>query len=230
MKKQRTINSSHGLAVAGATLFLAAANGHAQQFANNEYVKNIYVGINSGVSFQQKMAMGSSFNGSPGNITFNAGWSLGGNIGYRFSDFFAAELDTGVIWNSISQIGNQGLSSVGSAHIAEIPVLPNLVFTYPMGHFKPYAGIGLGPALGVFYGSNIPGAGGSSNATYHDTDLTFAYQVEVGLKYSVSDNIDLGLGYKFVGTSSHSWSDNGIDLNTDGTKAHVLEASFTWRF
>lgn len=208
---------------------LAAANGHAQQFTDNEYVKNVYVGMDSGVSFQRSMSMDSSFNGSPGNIVFNAGWSLTGNIGYRFSDFFAAELDTGVIWNSISQVGNQGLSGIGSAHLAEIPVLPTFVFTYPVGHFKPYAGIGLGPAVGVFYGSNIPGSA-SSNSTYHDTDLTFAYQVEVGLKYSVSDNIDLGLGYKFVGTSTHSWTDNGIDLNAGGTKAHVLEASFTWRF
>jgi opacity protein-like surface antigen len=190
MKKQRTINGSHGLAAAGATLLLAAANGHAQQFTDNEFVKNVYVGMDSGFAFQRNMAMDSSFNGSPGNITFNVGWTLNGNIGYRFSDYFAAELDTGVIWNSINKVGDQNLSGVASAHLAEIPVLPNLVFT----------------------------------------DLTFAYQVEAGLKYSLSDNIDVGLGYKFVGTSTHSWTDNGINLNTAGTAAHILEASFTWRF
>jgi opacity protein-like surface antigen len=229
MKKQRTINGSHGLAAAGATLLLAAANGHAQQFTDNEFVKNVYVGMDSGFAFQRNMAMDSSFNGSPGNITFNVGWTLNGNIGYRFSDYFAAELDTGVIWNSINKVGDQNLSGVASAHLAEIPVLPNLVFTYPVGHFKPYAGFGFGPALGMFYSSNIPGSA-SSNSSYHDTDLTFAYQVEAGLKYSLSDNIDVGLGYKFVGTSTHSWTDNGINLNTAGTAAHILEASFTWRF
>ena len=129
------------------------------QFANNEYVKNIYVGINNVHFFQQKMAMGSSFNGSPGNITFNGGWIMGGNIGYRFSDFFAAELDTGVIWNFISQIGNQGLSSIDSSTYGRNSRVAKFGFHLSDGSFQaalPH-GIGLGPALGVFMAQTFRG-------------------------------------------------------------------------
>jgi outer membrane protein W len=210
----------YGVAAVGASLLLGAVNGHTQS------TDNIFCGLDAGGAFQDQVGIHSGFNGVTGDMKFSPGWAVGGDVGYNFSRFISADLNCGVIWNDISELGDQSLTGVASAHLVEIPILANAIFTYPIGHFKPYLGAGLGMAFGRFDSSNIPGA----DPNFHDTDDTFAYQGEIGLKYSLSQNIELGLAYRFVGTSSHSWTDSGISLNTDGTMAHLLEATFTWRF
>jgi opacity protein-like surface antigen len=218
--KQSIGRNPYGLAAAGATLLLATANVHAQS------ASNVFLDFNGGGAFQQDVSVQSGFNGVPGHMQFAPGWCLTGDAGYSFSRLFSADLESGVVWNDISSLDGQSLAGIASAHLAEIPVLANGVFTYPLGHFKPYLGAGLGLAVGVFESSNIPGSGPS----FSDTDLTFAYQFQVGLKYSLNQNMELGLSYRFFGTSGHSWTDNGISLNTDGTMTHLIEATFTWRF
>jgi opacity protein-like surface antigen len=231
MKKEKTINSSYGLAAAGATLLFAAASGRAQAQGNfPPFVDNVYVGIDSGASLQQDIDVKDGFNGSGGQIKFQTGWTLGATMGYSISKYFSAELNSGVVWNNISTVGNQSLNGVGWARLAEVPVVVSGVFTYPLGDFKPYLGAGLGAAMGIFDSSGIPGSGTSPNPTYRDADVTFAYQVQLGFKYSLAKNLDLGLAYRFIGTSDHSWSDNSIQLNTSGTKTHLIEGTFTWRF
>lgn len=220
LNKQATVSGSYGLA-AGATLLLAATSGHAQPSAGN-----FFLGVDAGVAFQQEVTVHSGFDGLPGDLKFAPGWSLDGDIGYSVSQFFSVDIDCGVMRNKITTIGDQPLANIGSAHLAEIPMLLNGVFTYPLGHFKPYVGGGLGGAMGIFGSSNIPGSG----PDFHDTDGTFAYQAEIGLKYSLGQNVELGLAYRFVGTSRHSWTDNGITLNTNGTMSHLIEATFTWQF
>jgi OmpA-OmpF porin, OOP family len=219
LKKQTRVSGPFGL-VSAAALLLAATNGRAQ------YINNFFLGVNAGGAFQQQVAIQNGFNGLPGDLKFSPGWTVDGDVGYSFSRFLSADLDCGIIWNNITTVGDQPLAGVGSAHLAEIPLLVDGVFTYPLGHFKPYLGAGLGSAVGIFDSSNIPGSGPS----FSDTDVTFAYQAEAGLKYSLSHNIELGLAYRFVGTSRHSWTDNGINLSTDGTMTHLIEATFTWKF
>ena len=226
MKKRKLINSSHGIAAAGATLFLTAAHGHAQ-FANN-----FYIGADAGGSFQQSVSImdNTGFGGSGGDIKFQTGWNTGGYVGYKFCDYFSAQLDSGIVWNNLTVIGNQTLSGVAAAHLEEVPLLVNGIFTFPLGNFKPYAGVGVGTVFGILNGDNIPGSGPPPNPTYHDTDATFAYQVQVGLGYAVTKHIDLAVAYKFMGTTDHNWNDNNISLKTSGTMTHMLEASVTWRF
>lgn len=220
LNKQKIASGPYGLAAAGATLLLAATKGHAQS------ADNVFLSIGAGGAFQQDVAIQSGFNGVPGHIQFAPGWCITGEAGYSFSRLFSADVESGLIWNSITTVGDQSLAGIASAHLSEIPVLANGFFTYPVGHFKPYVGAGLGLAVGVFDSSNIPGTA----STFNDTDVTFAYQFQAGLKYSLSQNLELGLSYKFLGTTRHGWTDSGISLNTDGTMTHLLEANLTWRF
>ena len=223
------MKNSHKLTTAGALVLLAATSGHAQS------ADKFYVNVDGGVAFQSDVAIkgGTGFVGPGGDIKFDTGFRAGAELGYKLNRSFALELETGVIVNSINQVGIQKLSDVSaSAQLDEIPLLLNCVYSFPLkGHFKPYIGVGAGMMIGIFDGSKIPGSyfPGQSQS-YNDTEYVFAYQAEAGLKYSVSKHIDLGLAYKFVGTTDYSWSANSINLKTDGTMTHSIEATITWRF
>lgn len=224
VKKHKKIGAASGLTAAGTTLLLAAVNGHAQS------LDNLYATIDAGASLQQNVSIldGTGFSGSGGDIKFQTGWRVGADVGYRFCDYLSAEFVSGLIWNNITTIGHQDLAGVASAHLEEVPLLANGVFTYPLGNFKPYVGLGLGAVVGIFHGSDFQNLGGPPN--YNDTDVTFAYQAEIGMNYSVCKNVEVGLAYRFVGTSNHQWDNESILIKTDGTMIHTIEATFTWRF
>jgi opacity protein-like surface antigen len=216
-----------GLSAAMAISLAAAANGHAA------VIDNFYSELDAGAAFQENMATkeGTGFGGPSANVKFDTGWRVDAGVGYVFCPYFSAEFDSGVIWNSINTVGIQPLSPVGaSAHLAQVPLLVNGVFTCPLGDFHPYVGLGIGGVIGIFESSSIPLSGPGANPGYGDTDFTFGYQFEAGLKYSVSQRADLGLAYKFLGTTEHQWRDNNIDLKTDGTLSHGVMATFTWHF
>ena len=213
----------------GATLLLAAASGHAQ------FADKLYFDVDGGGAFQQDIAIknGTGFGNPPGNVKFDTGWRAGADVGYNFCKYFAAEVESGVIWNDINMGSSPALSAIPSAkaHLEEVPLLVNGIYKFPLeGSFKPYVGVGVGGVFGIFDSSNIPGSGPGAAPTYRDTDCVFAYQAEAGFKYSVSTHMDLGVAYKFVGTTDHNWHDNNITLKTDGTMTHTILATFTWRF
>lgn len=221
---------SNKMAIVGATLTLAAASGHAQ------LADKFYIGVDGGGAFQQDISIKNNTGFAPGgNIQFDTGFRAGLDLGYNVCDSFAVELETGLIKNDINQVGVQSLSSFSNgseAELDEIPLLVNLIYKFPLkSSFKPYIGVGVGGMAGIFKSSNIQNSfflGG--NPTYKDTDYTFAYQAEAGFKYWLNQNIAFGVAYKFVGTTEHTWNDNSITLQTDGTMTQSIEATFTWRF
>ena len=77
---------------------------------------------------------------------------------------------------------------------------------------------------------NVPLFGFSSNSSYSSTDFTFAYQATAGLKYAINETMEVGIAYKFIGTTDHSWSANNVNFDTDGTMTHAILANFTWKF
>jgi OmpA-OmpF porin, OOP family len=194
------------LSVAGSTLLIAAANADAQ---TNKW----YLDAAGGVAIQQDV----NIKNSGGKVDFNPGFRSGLAVGYNFCDSFSAEFETGVIGNSI--IG-------ASADIYEIPMLANVIYKIPThSAWTPYFGVGAGGAATMLRSSNVP-LGFPKDAT----DLTFAFQGTAGLKYALGKNMELGVAYKFLGTTDHSWSQNGVTFKTDGTMTHSIVATFTWSF
>lgn len=209
-------------------LALAVATSHAQP------ADKFYVAADGGAAFQEQTSIrnGNSF-ASGGDVKFNTGFRSGLVLGYNWCRSFATELDASVVHNSINTIGGDNLSAFGArADLTEIPLLANAIYTVPIkGPWKPYIGFGLGAAISRFDSANIPlsyYSGGDPH--YRDTDVPFAYQAVVGVKYSVLKSVDLGIAYKFIGTTGHSWNDNNITFQTEGTMTHSILATVTWRF
>ena len=193
----------------------------------NAVPSKMYVSGDVGVAWQQNV----NAHGN-GMVNFDTGVRGDVTFGYNFCEHFAAELETGVIANSINSIAGNTLSSFGaSADIYEIPVLVNAIYKLPLkGGWTHFVGIGVGGTATYLTAQNVPLFGFGSNSSYNSTDFTFAYQAEAGFKYAISENIDLGFAYKFTGTPDHNWSDNGVTFKTDGTMAHAVLATFTWKF
>jgi opacity protein-like surface antigen len=223
----------HKLTLSGVAV-LAAVSSQAQ---STNSTSRFFATMDGGVAWQQdaRIRDNSAFLLGTGNVKFDTGFRAGATFGYNLSDTFAIALEAGVIQNDITEVGGgQKLSSFpgGRATLDQIPVLLNGVYTLPLkGAFKPYVGLGLGTVIGVFDSAHIPGSSSAiGNEKFNSTDFTVAGQVELGCKYELTKNIDLGLAYKFVATTDHDWSDNNIHLKTDGSMTHAIEATFNWRF
>ncbi len=213
------------LAIAG-TLSLAATANCAEQASKT------YLNLDFGISLQQTVNGKDNTGADIGKVEFDPGFRGDVVFGYKLSDSFAVELETGVLANSITSIAGNQLSDFGAtADIYQIPLLVNVVYQIPLKcALKPYVGVGVGGAATILQGESVPLFGFTSNSSYSDVDFTFAYQAVAGFKYAINKNIDIGIAYKFIGTTEHQWSDAGVVFNADGTMAHTIVASFVWKF
>lgn len=185
-----------------------------------DFTNRVYVTADVGPAFQQNINIAGG-----SKIDFNTGVRGDVSFGYACKPWLATEFATGVIWNSVDTIGGVAPSSYGgSMDLYQIPLMGNLVLTAPnLGRFRPYVGGGLGCVIGKLDFNSPLG-------NIHDTDHTFAYQAFAGLNYQISERVVVGLGYKYITTRDHGWTQNGVTLDTEGTSTHSVTCSLTWFF
>lgn len=103
--------------------------------------------------------------------------------GFLLNRFIGVELETGVIWNELDESFDW---------LMQVPLLANLVLRYECkGGFAAYVGAGGGGAVVI------------ANATFPDdvSDATIvpAWQAMAGVSYNFSENLAVGLVYKYMG-------------------------------
>ena len=187
--------------------------------ADND-ANRFYVGADVGPAFAEDV------NISAGDeIKFNPGVRGDVNLGYHFTPWIASEFGMGVVWNSVDSIGGVKMSSYGgSMDLYQIPLMGNVVLTAPdLGRFRPYVGGGIGCVFGKLDFNSPLG-------DIHDTDHTFSYQALAGLNYQITEHCEVGLGYRYLCTFNHAWTESGVTLDTGGTATHSVICSLTWKF
>lgn len=98
----------------------------------------------------------------------------------------------------------------------QVPVLANFLYTFPLeSKFKPFVGVGAG---GVFV---MVDTGDDS-----ESDFVFAYQAMAGCSYAIRENFDVGISYKFLGTSSPEFG----GVKTSDIFTHSILAQLNYRF
>ena len=213
------------LAAGGSLLLLAGTN--QAQSASHWYVNG---GV--GGAFADNETISASAFGNNGDVKFNPGVRGDLEIGRQLKPDWAVELETGVIWNGVKSIAGNTPNEGASADMYQVPFLGKLVYKPFHGAFQPYLSAGCGGVESIFSMSSV--SSGSSLGLYAPgftaSDVSFAYQVEAGVRFPVANNWDLGLAYKFLGTTEHSWTDHGVNLSTDSGCTHSIEASLTWHF
>lgn len=208
--------------------------------------KDFYVGILGGYALPQ------SVNADPNNgrddnavnIPVNNGYLIGVKGGWTprlAGGYFATELEYNHVRydadnNNTYPQKNPAYTDSLDATFASNNFFLNFILRYPDTIFHPY--IGIGPGWSWF------NAGSCTQKTYkngvYDSSLTldsqssnqFIYQILVGIDVDVTDNIGVGLGYKFSqvkpsfngGDPNRSWND---DLNA---KNHVITIGVKYSF
>lgn len=167
-------------------------------------------------------------------VKFDPGVRLGFKGGYRVTDWFAVEGETGIIDNNIKSISGANID--GNASFANIPFLLNARFELPHGKcpITPYFGGGAGGAASVFnieHHIDLNGVRlrGSDSAT------VFAYQAFAGLRYALNDQMGIAVEYHYFATTGPTWSADALSTASDhmrflGVQSHMASVAFNYRF
>lgn len=186
-----------------------------------------YVGMDAGVAIQDDITVNNSL-GESEEVAFDPGVRFDGQLGYCITKNWAAELDVGVIVSQVNRSIVLGAESM-NVDLIQVPMVVNVIYSFPIGRgFSAYVGGGGG---GIFSEYNNE-FGGST-----PSDEAFAYQALAGIRYAMSAQWEIGLGYKFLGTSRHDIGEGvGFDgytpttYKSDGTMTHAAMATLTYRF
>lgn len=181
---------------------------------------DIYVQAQGGAVYMQDLQVNV---GTHEEFKFNTGARADLVVGYKFSRHWSTELDCGVIWNSFDKYGDYSFAA-SKADIYQIPIMVNYLYRLPIkGRFEGFVGVGIGAVVTVFHIND-------GGLNFQDSDVTFGGQGMAGVNYHLSHEVDLSLAYKFLGTTSHKWSDQGYYTQTDGALSHSLMLAVSFRY
>ncbi len=172
-----------------------------------------YLGLDAGLALQQDMTIKDT---GGGKLSFDPGIRLDVSGGVHLSESWRAEVELGFIYNPVSSVSGQSLGG-DNPHYFQVPIMANVIYSLPLhGPITAYVGAGVGGVGGVLWTSLL----GSEDS------FTFGCQGILGAKYALSNDLDVGLAYKLLGTFDH---DLGA-AEVDGTLLHSILATFTFKF
>lgn len=187
-------------------------------------------------------------------------WTI--EAGLELTDYLAVEVQTGYFRNSIESIsGGQFVAPPfnpipivgGSGRFEQVPILANVLFRVPL--IEQESGLGtmrleLGGGIGAIQASGRMTAEAGPDPTaaldgltmsFDGSDWVFGYQGTVALRWDLSPNVDIGIRYRFMGTTdvnfgaiSYNVDPTGFlptgDMETDHVFTNAIQASVGIRF
>lgn len=172
---------------------------------------------------------------APGSVVkFDPGVRFAFAGGYRVTDWFAGEFESGVMANNIRSI--TGASLVDDAFFSNVPLLLNARFECPPTKcpVTPYLGGGLGLSVSAIDADRID-IGGTTMEGNMSTAV-FAYQAFAGIRYRLNDRMGLSLEYHYFATTDSSWEADITSgtfsrrMKMAGTQTHTATIAFDYRF
>src|SRR5690242_1721533 len=171
-----------------------------------------YVGVDGGVLFPHRQNVNGSIdfvnplavdfqNSRVGRVNFHTGYDVDLNAGYDFG-MFRVEGELGykhaTVKNSLGSAPFVTALSGGSGQVftANDVITANKVSALS-GMINGLVDIGSGTGISGFGGA---GFGRARVKEFHDSDSAWAWQVLAGVRMPVSDNIDVGLKYRYFHT------------------------------
>jgi opacity protein-like surface antigen len=159
------------------------------------------------------------------DVTTDAGYALGIAVGTKVFDALRVEVELSGTSTGISDVYTEfnGDYPDFDGSVSALYLLGNAWFDLDVGGgFTPYLGGGVGLAsVSVDFNDwswNVDGTG-------------FAYQLGAGVKFDVSDNLAIDLGYRFKSVPGLTVEDSGGDELTDiDLTSHVIQAGLTFSF
>jgi opacity protein-like surface antigen len=195
-----------------------------------EPASNFYVTGGVGPALTQDTKIKEFFGPSSGaKVEFDTGMRFSVAGGYQFKDWLAAEIETGFLFNSVERVSG---TSDADFTVSHVPLLCNVVFqcahTAP---FVPFAGVGVGFAASVIDIDSF--TLGGSRVTGTESDIVYAYQAFIGVRYEFNERMGVGLTYKYLGMGEPDWEASigpAGSIRFDRIDSHALIVAFTYKF
>jgi len=207
------------------TIAFLAAGTHgvlAADFTAQDY--GLYVSVFGGPSFPQIV---NGYNSTAAS-TYKArmkspGYLAGAAIGMKLTDNLRAEAEIAYRRYSLKNVTYPGGAPIPlTGHADALSFMGNLWYDLPMGEaITPYAGGGLGLAYTTYSDKTTP-------LKDHDTGLIF--QVGAGVKWAVSDQMSLDLGYRFRGIPGLKFNNAAISIKKNDYYGHNVIVGVTFKF
>jgi opacity protein-like surface antigen len=200
-----------------------------------------YVGVEGGILQLEDqdldVTIGPRFIGNGLTLDYKRGYDVDGIVGYDFGPV-RAEVEVGYKY---SRISNQRFSSA---------VLPTTSSTAYSGRSRVFSGMGnvlidfgneglsgfVGAGVGVArtrIRSDVSGTGIPAGTGFSGTDNRFAWQGLAGVRGAITDNVDLGLKYRFFNTRfnfAERTAPQGGQSIQGRWRSHSLLASLIFNF
>lgn len=164
-------------------------------------------------------------------VEYDPGLRISAAGGYQFCRYFSAEVELGILYNSIRSITGSPSTDAG---VANLPLLANAVFHIPLGsNFVPYCGFGFGGSTSVLTIDHATISGSALDGD--DSYFVWAGQAFAGFRYEFNDKMGVGFGYKFLATGQPSWdvfsfTAGSGQLRFDNARTHSFLAEFNLKF
>ena len=204
-----------------------ALNSSAQQ-------DRFYMKADAGVVAAKDVAINEFLGTIPANakISFDPGVRLGFRAGYGFTDWFAGEIETGIIANNIDNISGVATTEVNGT-FAKIPLMLNGRINLPNKYrVSPYFGAGAGIASTILTANDIVVANNGMNGSV--TDVVFVWQAFAGFRIALGEKTALNIGYHYLNAAP---SDMRVDdgfvpdrIRLGRSETHAVTVAFEWSF
>lgn len=166
-------------------------------------------------------------------VVFDPGIRIGFAAGFRITDWFSVEGESGIMANNIKSITDA--NSV-EATLVNIPFMLNTRFECPGKRciVAPYFGGGLGVSSSIVDADHIDI--GSTVMSGTVTTAVFAYQAFGGIRFRLNDRMGISLEYHYFATTDSSWDVDATAGTTSnrmkfgGTQTHAASIAIDARF
>lgn len=171
---------------------------------------------------------------SPQNqtVSYDLGYTFEGAFGWAFNQYVGLDFESGYNWGRINNI--PGYDASGST-IANVPFLANLTLSLPIPHTNivPYIGGGAGGSVSTFDAHGFSDTAMTQTAYGRESDTVFAYQAFAGVRFLLTPNLSLGLGYKYFATGNPTFSyppAPNLNIAFSGVHAHSIMFTLQYNF
>ena len=196
---------------------------------------NPYVSVFGGASLGASVNTDWSDGPETEKFNLNTGWSIGGAAGVKWNDLLRAEIEishsqwTGKDFD-VHYSGSPAYNYAATGTVAATYLLGNIWADLKTNTvFTPYVGGGVGVAFVNTAGVRLD----NSTWGYVDGSQThFAWQLGAGVKYEISEQLSLDVGYRFKnveGLQFVNGNGNGNFIN-GRLSSHNIEVGLTYNF
>jgi opacity protein-like surface antigen len=217
------------------------------------FLADVGVAIPQDATLQNIASTATSSGLSGAKLSLDPGVRFDLGLGYNVTEWFAVEVESGLIWNGVDKVegtvtdttgaflGTDLPLSGGSGNVYNIPIMFNGQFRLPVGKDMKVV---LGGGVGTIWsdasvtGVSTPLAPGLT-ASVDGNSWAFAYQANAGVEWSLASNLSLGVRYTFLGTTELNYGPatfntdllvGSADIKADALYTHSILATLRLEF